>query len=103
MGHRSSVKAASVYSIVQTKGFFYLSSRVHLLLTASDALQNFGGEAAVAEAKRVIEYRKFSRRISALDTSLGQILAYLMNLVTYVPPFSEGTQPHTHRRAGRSR
>ena len=99
-------------------------------------------EAAVAEAKRVIEYPKFSRRISALDTSSGQILAYLMNLVTYVPPptsiiyppghcrrssrrslfgvgrrksrmshrlrrpaspFSEGIQPHTHRRAGRSR
>lgn len=43
-------------------------------------------EAAVAEAKRVIEYPKFSRRISALDTSPGRILAYLMNLVTYVPP-----------------
>ena len=42
-------------------------------------------EAIVAEAKRVIEYPKFSRRISALDTSPGQILAYLMNLVTYVP------------------
>ena len=44
---RFSVKAASVYSIVQTKGFFHLSSREHLLLTVSDALQDFGGETVV--------------------------------------------------------
>ena len=42
-------------------------------------------EAAVAEAKRVIEYAKFSRRIAALNASSGQVIAYLMNLVTYVP------------------
>ena len=42
-------------------------------------------EAAAVEAKRVIEYPKFSRRISALDSSSRQVIAYLMNLVTHVP------------------
>lgn len=42
-------------------------------------------EEAVAEVKRVIEYPKFSRRISALESSPRQFIAYLMNLVMHVP------------------
>jgi len=42
-------------------------------------------EEAIAEVKRVIEYPKFSRRISALEFSSQQIMAYLMNLVVHVP------------------
>jgi putative PIN family toxin of toxin-antitoxin system len=40
---------------------------------------------AMVEMKRVFEYPKFSRRISALDSSAPQIIAYAMNLVTHVP------------------
>ena len=42
-------------------------------------------EEAVAEVRRVIEYPKFSRRISTLEFSCRQAIAYLMNLVTHVP------------------
>ena len=42
-------------------------------------------EEAIAEVKRVIEYPKFSQRISALESSSRQFIAYLMNLVMHVP------------------
>ena len=42
-------------------------------------------EEVVAEVKRVIEYPKFSRRISALESSPRQVIAYLMNRVMHVP------------------
>lgn len=39
----------------------------------------------MAEIRRVIEYPKFSRRISELESSPAQIVAYLMNRVLHVP------------------
>ena len=42
-------------------------------------------EEGVAEVKRVIEYPRFSRRISALESSPHQVIAYLMNRVVHVP------------------
>lgn len=38
-----------------------------------------------AEVKRVIQYKRFSQRLSVLDTTPNEVIAYFMNLVTFVP------------------
>ena len=42
-------------------------------------------EETSAEVKRVIQYKRFSQRLSDLDTSPNEVIAYFMNLVTFVP------------------
>ena len=38
-----------------------------------------------AELRRALSYKKFSKRISALETTPAEVLAYYMNLVLFVP------------------
>ncbi|MEE9118961.1 MAG: putative toxin-antitoxin system toxin component, PIN family [Calditrichia bacterium] len=42
-------------------------------------------EETSAEVKRVIQYKRFSQRLSDLDTTPNEVVAYFMNLVTFVP------------------
>jgi len=42
-------------------------------------------EETASELKRVLQHKRFSRRLSALDTSPQQVLTYFMNLATFVP------------------
>ncbi len=42
-------------------------------------------EETSAEVKRVVQYKRFSQRLSDLDTSPNEVIAYFMNLVTFVP------------------
>lgn len=42
-------------------------------------------EETTAELKRVIQYKRFSKRLSDLDTSSNEVFSYFMNLVTFVP------------------
>jgi len=42
-------------------------------------------EETSAEVKRVIQYKRFSQRLSDLDTIPNEVIAYFMNLVTFVP------------------
>ena len=39
----------------------------------------------LAEVRRVLQYPKFSYRLSALGTTAIEVFAYFMNLATYVP------------------
>ena len=49
------------------------------------AVEIIACEEMVDEARTVLAHLKFSRRISDLDTSLNELVAYLMNLVKFVP------------------
>jgi putative PIN family toxin of toxin-antitoxin system len=42
-------------------------------------------EETTAELRRVLGYRRFSKRISALETTPAEVFAYYMNLVLFVP------------------
>jgi putative PIN family toxin of toxin-antitoxin system len=42
-------------------------------------------EETTAELRRVLGYRRFSKRISALETTPDEVFAYYMNLVLFVP------------------
>jgi len=42
-------------------------------------------EETIAELRRALNYKKFSKRISALETAQGEVFAYYMNLVLFVP------------------
>ncbi len=42
-------------------------------------------EETSAEVKRVIQYKRFSQRLSDLDTTPNEVVAYFMNLATFVP------------------
>lgn len=42
-------------------------------------------EGITSELKRVLHYGKFSQRLTILETSPGEVIAYFMNLTTYVP------------------
>lgn len=57
-----------------------------LLKWARDGvLEAIGCEEIIEEIRRVLKYKKFVKRISKLDTSPGQVIAYFMNLVRFVP------------------
>ncbi|MBW1739134.1 MAG: putative toxin-antitoxin system toxin component, PIN family [Deltaproteobacteria bacterium] len=40
-------------------------------------------EETTAEVRRVIQYKRFSKRLSDLDTSSNEVFSYFMNLVTF--------------------
>jgi putative PIN family toxin of toxin-antitoxin system len=42
-------------------------------------------EETTAELRRALIYKKFSKRISALETTPAEVFAYYMNLVLFVP------------------
>jgi putative PIN family toxin of toxin-antitoxin system len=42
-------------------------------------------EETAGELKRVLQHKRFSRRMSDLNTSPEQVFAYFMNLATFVP------------------
>ena len=42
-------------------------------------------ESVIKELKRVIQYKRFDHRLSVLKISVPDIIAYAMNLVTFVP------------------
>ena len=42
-------------------------------------------EETTAELKHVIKYKRFSKRLSQIDTSPTEVFFYFMNLVTFVP------------------
>ncbi len=42
-------------------------------------------EETTGELKRVLEYRKFGKRLSALETTPREVLAYYINLSHFVP------------------
>lgn len=50
-----------------------------------DVLEIMACEETSIEVKRVIQYKRFSQRLSDLDTTPNEVIAYFMNLVTFVP------------------
>ncbi len=50
-----------------------------------DVLEIMACEETSTEVKRVIQYKRFSQRLSDLDTTPNEVIAYFMNLVTFVP------------------
>jgi len=42
-------------------------------------------EETTAELRRALRYKRFSKRMSALETTPAEVLAYYMNLVLFVP------------------
>ena len=42
-------------------------------------------EETTAEVRRVIQYKKFSKRLSDLDTTSNEVFSYFMNLVIFMP------------------
>ncbi len=42
-------------------------------------------ESTINELKRVIQYQRFAKRLTALKTTSPEAIAYTMNLVTFVP------------------
>lgn len=63
-----------------------------ILRWARDSLLEIVGcEETIAEVKRVIQYRRFSKRLSDLDTCSNEVFSYFMNLVSFVP--TPGTIP----------
>jgi putative PIN family toxin of toxin-antitoxin system len=42
-------------------------------------------EETIAELKRALKYKRFSNRLSTLQTTPAEVLAYYMNLVLFVP------------------
>jgi uncharacterized protein len=53
-------------------------------------------EETTAELRRVIQYKRFSKRLSDLNTSSNEVFSYFMNLVKYVP--TPETIPHVIRK-----
>jgi putative PIN family toxin of toxin-antitoxin system len=49
-------------------------------------------ESTINELKRVIQYKRFAQRLSVLKITPPEVIAYTMNLVTFVPDPS--TIPH---------
>jgi len=45
----------------------------------------FACEETIAELKRVIEYKRFAKRLSTIGTAPDEVFAYFMNLVVFVP------------------
>jgi len=42
-------------------------------------------EETTAELRRALRYKRFSKRISALETTPAEVFAYYMNLILFVP------------------
>lgn len=53
--------------------------------TRDAVLEIIACEEASAKVKRVIQYKRFSQRLADLDTTPNEVVAYFMNLVTFVP------------------
>ena len=49
-------------------------------------------EETTAEVRRVIQYKRFSKRLSDLNTSSNEVFSYFMNLIKFVP--TPETIPH---------
>ncbi|HDZ90161.1 MAG: putative toxin-antitoxin system toxin component, PIN family [Deltaproteobacteria bacterium] len=49
------------------------------------AIQILACDKTVDELKRVLQYRKFSNRLSVLQNTRQKVLAYFLNLVAFVP------------------
>ena len=45
----------------------------------------FACEATIDELKRIIHYKRFAQRLSVLKITPPEVIAYTMNLVTFVP------------------
>ncbi len=77
---------------VAVSGLLWGGPPNHLLKWARDGLlEAIGCEEIIEEIRRVLQYKKFAKRISSLDTSPGEVIAYFMNLVRFVP--SPGSVP----------
>jgi putative PIN family toxin of toxin-antitoxin system len=48
-------------------------------------LEIMGCDETVSELRKVLQYRKLVPRLSALGTSSNELVAYFMNLVTFMP------------------
>lgn len=57
-----------------------------LLKWARDGIVRvFACEETIAELKRVIEYKRFTKRLSIIGSTSDEVFAYFMNLVVFVP------------------
>jgi len=56
-----------------------------LKLCRNGAVRILECEETLDEVKRVLQYSRFSERLSALETTAIEVFAYFMNLATYVP------------------
>lgn len=78
---------------VAVSGLLWGGPPNQLLKWARDGvLEAIGCEEIIEEIRRVLRYKKFVKRISHLDTSPGEVIAYFMNLVRFVP--SPGSIPN---------
>lgn len=50
-----------------------------------DLLEIVACEETAAELRRVIHYKRFSKRLSDLNTSSNEVFSYFMNLIKFVP------------------
>jgi putative PIN family toxin of toxin-antitoxin system len=50
-----------------------------------DLLEIVACEETTAELRRVINYKRFSKRLSDLSTSSNEVFSYFMNLIKFVP------------------
>ena len=48
-------------------------------------LQIVGCEETTDELRRVLQYSRFAQRLSTLETNAGEVFAYFLNLVFFVP------------------
>ena len=77
---------AVVDTNVVVSGLLWGGPPNQILKWARDAvLEIIVCEEISAEVKRVIQYKRFSQRLSDLDTTPNEVVAYFTNLVTFVP------------------
>lgn len=53
--------------------------------TRRQVLEILACEETIAELSRVVRYKKFEKRLSILGVSPAEVIAYYMNLVSFVP------------------
>ena len=71
---------------VAVSGLLWEGPPNQILKWARDGvLEAIGCEETLEEIRRVLKYKKFAKRISHLDTSPGEVIAYFMNLLRFVP------------------
>jgi len=71
---------------VAVSGLLWAGPPNRILKWARDGvLEIIGCEEIIDEVKRILKYDKFARRISALNSSPAEVLAYYMNLLKFVP------------------
>ena len=56
-----------------------------LILARDGLLSILNCEETAAELRKVLQYERFSKRLEQLSTSPDEVLAYYMNLATFVP------------------